>query len=76
MYEEEIIEMPLQQFKREQIRSVKTPGVPMIGCGDCIRALRIRRNALSLLRPTRAACGLRAAAIVIQVPYSWAKALK
>jgi hypothetical protein len=44
--------MPLQQFNGEQIRFIGTPGAPILGHGDCVPAVRIRRiapNARGLL---------------------------
>ena len=46
--------MPLQQINGEENRCIGMPGAPMIGYGDGIPAVGIRRNALRLLRPTRA----------------------
>jgi hypothetical protein len=51
---EQVIALPLQRIDRKEIGSAGVPGASVIGHGGMVAAAFMRRNALRLLRPTRA----------------------
>jgi hypothetical protein len=51
---QQVVALPLQQIDGEEIGAARVPGATIVRHGGSITAIGIWRNALRLLRPTRA----------------------
>ncbi|ODS89053.1 MAG: hypothetical protein ABS45_16970 [Comamonas sp. SCN 65-56] len=52
--DEEVVAAPFQCVDGKEIGAARMPGATVVGHGNRMQRIRIRRNALRLLRPTRA----------------------